>query len=134
MGKTGYWWQGGSSVFPLRSILAVVFPDTVIPDARAAAGCLAFLAALVFCLRRLRRGYEARLRLLAERERVATGLHDTLLQSMQGLILRFQGVSHRLAADSPQRATIEHILDQADDVLAEGRHQTGAAHAGGVWR
>jgi signal transduction histidine kinase len=61
--------------------------------------------------------------LLAERERVATGLHDTLLQSMQGLILRFQGVSHRLAADSPQRATIEHILDQADDVLAEGRHQ-----------
>jgi hypothetical protein len=39
---------------------------------------------------------------------------------MQGLILRFQGVSHRLAADSPERATIEHILDQADEVLAEG--------------
>ena len=85
--------------------------------------CFAFAAAFAICLRRVRRGYEARLRLLAERERVATGLHDTLLQSMQGLILRFQGVSHRLAADSAERATIEHILDQADDVLAEGRHQ-----------
>ena len=85
--------------------------------------CFAFLAAFAICLRRVRRGYEARLRQLAERERVATGLHDTLLQSMQGLILRFQGVSHRLAADSTERATIEHILDQADEVLAEGRHQ-----------
>ena len=85
--------------------------------------CFAFLAAFGICLRRMRRRYEARLRQLAERERVATGLHDTLLQSMQGLILRVQGVSHRLAADSPERATIEHILDQADEVLAEGRHQ-----------
>jgi signal transduction histidine kinase len=85
--------------------------------------CLVFLGAFVICLRRVRRGYEARLRQLAERERLATGLHDTLLQSMQGLILRFQGVSHRLAPDSTERATIEHILDQADDVLAEGRHQ-----------
>jgi signal transduction histidine kinase len=75
------------------------------------------------CLRRAARHYEFRLRQLAERERVATGLHDTLLQSMQGMILRFQGVSHRLPEASPERATIEAILDQADDVLAEGRHQ-----------
>lgn len=80
-------------------------------------------AVFLFCAHRLRRRYEARLRLLAERERVATGLHDTLLQSMQGMILRFQGVGQRLATDSPERATIEHILDQADEVLAEGRHQ-----------
>lgn len=85
--------------------------------------CAAFLAAFLICVRRLRRGYEARMRLLAERERVAASLHDTLLQSMQGMILRFQGVSHRLAADHPERVTIEHILDQADEVLAEGRHQ-----------
>jgi len=89
----------------------------------ACLACVALLATFVLCLRRVRRAYGARLRLLAERERVATGLHDTLLQSMQGMILRFQGVSHRLAADSPERATIEHILDQADEVLAEGRHQ-----------
>ncbi|MBV7536438.1 hypothetical protein KW842_11740 [Duganella sp. sic0402] len=85
--------------------------------------CLAFGAAFLICLRRVRRTFEARLRLLAERERVASSLHDTLLQSMQGMILRFQGVGHRLAADSPERAAIEQILDQADEVLAEGRHQ-----------
>ncbi len=85
--------------------------------------CSALVAAFLICVRRLRRGYEARMRLLAERERVATSLHDTLLQSMQGMILRFQGVSHRLAVDHPERVTIEKILDQADEVLAEGRHQ-----------
>lgn len=80
-------------------------------------------SAFFVTLRRVQRRYEFRLRLLAERERVATGLHDTLLQSMQGMILRFQGVSHRLPQGSPERATIEAILDQADEVLAEGRHQ-----------
>lgn len=85
--------------------------------------CVTLGLAWLLSLRRARRGYEARLRQLTERERVATGLHDTLLQSMQGMILRFQSVSHRLAADHPERATIETILDQADEVLAEGRHQ-----------
>jgi signal transduction histidine kinase len=85
--------------------------------------CALLGAVFLTCLRRLARRYESRLRLLAERERVATGLHDTLLQSMQGMILRFQGVSHRLPPASPERASIEAILDQADEVLAEGRHQ-----------
>ncbi len=85
--------------------------------------CVALGVAGLLHWRRVRRAYEERLRLLAERERVAATLHDTLLQSMQGMILRFQGVGHRLAVDSPERATIDHILDQADEVLAEGRHQ-----------
>lgn len=85
--------------------------------------CLMSAAAFMLCLRRLRRAYDDRLRLLAERERVATSLHDTLLQSMQGMILRFQSVGHRMAADSPERVALEQILDQADEVLAEGRHQ-----------
>jgi signal transduction histidine kinase len=81
--------------------------------------------ALVFrmCLGRVARRFRRRLRQLEERERSATVLHDTLLQSMQGMILRFQGVSHRLPETSPERGTIEKILDQADEVLAEGRHQ-----------
>lgn len=85
--------------------------------------CVALGAAGLLYWRRTQRSYEDRLRLLAERERLAASLHDTLLQSMQGMILRFQGVGHRLAADSPERATIDRILDQADEVLAEGRHQ-----------
>jgi len=85
--------------------------------------CLLAGAVFLACLRRARQRYRARVVQLTERERVATGLHDTLLQSMQGLILRFQNVSNRLPQDSRERATIEHILDQADEVLAEGRHQ-----------
>ena len=87
------------------------------------AACALVAAVFLSCWRRLRRRYEFQLRQLAERERVATGLHDTLLQSLQGMILRFQGVSHRLPQASAERATIEAILDQADEVLAEGRHQ-----------
>ena len=85
--------------------------------------CALMAALFLACLRRVTRHYEFRLRQLAERERVATGLHDTLLQSMQGMILRFHGVSHRLPESSAERATIDAILDQADEVLAEGRHQ-----------
>lgn len=85
--------------------------------------CALFGGVFMVGLRRVRRRYEFRLRQLAERERVASGLHDTLLQSMQGMILRFQVVGHRLPEGSPERATIETILDQADEVLAEGRHQ-----------
>lgn len=85
--------------------------------------CALLGSVFLLVLRRMQRRYEFRLRQLAERERVATGLHDTLLQSMQGMILRFQGVSHRLPEGSPERATIETILDQADEVLADGRHQ-----------
>lgn len=75
------------------------------------------------CLRRAGRRYQARLRQLEERELVAFALHDTLLQSMQGVLLRVQSVGQRLPGGSAERDTIEAILDQADEVLAEGRHQ-----------
>lgn len=75
------------------------------------------------CLRRAVRRYQARLRQLEERERVAFNLHDTLLQSMQGVLLRVQSVGQRLPDGSAERDTIDAILDQADEVLAEGRHQ-----------
>jgi signal transduction histidine kinase len=58
-----------------------------------------------------------------ERERIARDLHDTLLQSTQGLILRFQAASNRLDEADPTRAVLEQALDRADEVLAEGRHR-----------
>ncbi len=82
------------------------------------------LAALFrICLRNVARRYESRLKQLEERERVSSGLHDMLLQSMQGVLLRVQSVGQRLADGSAERDTIETILDQADEVLADGRHQ-----------
>lgn len=56
-----------------------------------------------------------------ERERIARGMHDTLLQSMQGLILRIQGVADGLAGHRQEQRMLEEILDQADHAMHEGR-------------
>ena len=58
---------------------------------------------------------------LEERERIARDLHDTLLQSVQGLILKFHAVSKQIPADLPAHEALEKTLDHADQVLAEGR-------------
>lgn len=66
---------------------------------------------------RLRGRLEERYR---ERERIARELHDTLLQSIQGLILRFAAVSDSISDARTQRM-LKETLDKADLVLAEGR-------------
>jgi signal transduction histidine kinase/ligand-binding sensor domain-containing protein len=59
---------------------------------------------------------------LAERSRIARELHDTLLQSFQGAILRFRAVTYMLP-DRPAdaRATLENAIDQARQAIVEGR-------------
>lgn len=70
----------------------------------------------------------------AERERIARELHDTLLQSVQGLVLRLQAVAEQLPTHEPARQAMEKALDRADQVLAEGRDRVmelrSSAHAG----
>ena len=56
-----------------------------------------------------------------ERERIARDLHDTLLQSVSGLILRFQSVLHRIPPGDKARDLLESALDSAARTLAEGR-------------
>jgi signal transduction histidine kinase len=58
---------------------------------------------------------------LGERERIARELHDTLLQSIQGLILRFQAAAEKIPKSEPSRAMMEKALDRADQVMVEGR-------------
>jgi signal transduction histidine kinase len=58
---------------------------------------------------------------MVERERIARDLHDTLLQGIQGLILRFQAVALSMRQDDPLRAEIQATLVRANEVLAEGR-------------
>jgi signal transduction histidine kinase len=57
---------------------------------------------------------------LAERERIARDLHDTLLQSFHALILRFEVVNRQLPAGKAKEA-LEQTLEQADRAIAEGR-------------
>lgn len=58
---------------------------------------------------------------LEERERIARDLHDTLLQSVQGLILKFHAVWNQIPKDTPTYIALERTLDHADQILAEGR-------------
>lgn len=77
-----------------------------------------YLVRLRQILARIRERSEARIR---ERERIARDMHDTLLQSVQGLILRFQSVADHLAHDPPTQQAMGQALDRAEQVLADGR-------------
>jgi signal transduction histidine kinase/ligand-binding sensor domain-containing protein len=60
---------------------------------------------------------------LKERERIARDLHDTLLQSFQGLMLHFQRARNLLPArpvEAVQR--LETALERAEEAIAEGRN------------
>src|SRR5215469_806888 len=59
---------------------------------------------------------------LAERRRIAQELHDTLLQSFQGLMLRFQ-VANQILLSNPSEAkeALEGALNRADQALRESR-------------
>lgn len=89
--------------------------------------CVAGVGMAAWLVVRIRVGQvSARLRMrhaerMSERERIARELHDTLLQSTQGLILRFQAVAKGIPQDNPIRARLEQALDRADVVVAEGR-------------
>lgn len=60
---------------------------------------------------------------LAERTRIAQELHDTLLQSFQGLMLRFQtGINYLPTNPDHAKNALETALDKADMALAESRN------------
>lgn len=74
-------------------------------------------------MRRLRNRLEERIR---ERERIARDLHDTLLQGVQGLVLGFQAVVDRFPRGDASRALLQSTLDQAADVMSDGRERVRA--------
>ncbi|MBO9713831.1 sensor histidine kinase [Sphingomonas sp.] len=56
-----------------------------------------------------------------ERERIARDLHDTLLQSVQALVLRIDLAKQEMPAEMPARDELETALGQAEQVLDEAR-------------
>ncbi len=92
------------------------------------AACVAVLAAMIWGI------YELRVQQLAaqfnmrleervsERTRIARDLHDTLLQSFQGLLLRFQaGINMLSARPADARNVLEDAVEHASQAIAEGR-------------
>ena len=94
----------------------------------ALGGALLLYGLHVLRIRRLKRGMHERLQerlqeRLAERSRIARSLHDTLLQSVQGLILSFHAHAHMLPQGTRERARLDGTLNLADQLLIEGRDQ-----------
>lgn len=70
-----------------------------------------------------RRMQERMLERLAERSRIARALHDTLLQSVQALLISFDKHSRQLKEGSEERNCLDQTLDFAEKLLVEGRDQ-----------
>jgi len=66
----------------------------------------------------------------AERERIARTLHDTFLQTVQGLVLRVDAVAATLPPDAGARRQLEHVLDDASLAIGAGRDQLQELRAG----
>jgi len=93
---------------------------------RTSSGALVLL--LVWCvylyrLHQLAKEFNIRLEeRVGERTRVARELHDTLLQSFHGLLLRFQAATNLLPERPAEaRKTLESAIDQAAQAITEGR-------------
>ncbi len=90
----------------------------------AALGLLLLYAAYTLRIRYLTRQMQQRLHeRLAERTRIARALHDTLLQSMQALLMTFDGHSRSLKEGTPERIRLDQTLNLAEQLLVEGRDQ-----------
>jgi signal transduction histidine kinase/ligand-binding sensor domain-containing protein len=88
---------------------------------------VAFFLALLGWLyhRRLRHlAYQFNIRLearVAERTRIARDLHDTLLQSFQGVLLKIHAVTYMLGDHPEAQKTLATVVDQARQAITEGR-------------
>jgi len=112
---------------PQPARVELTIPPTFIQTPLFALLCLIAAAALLMLIFRLRlralaRGIRAQMaERMRERERIARELHDTLLQSVQALILRLHLVAEELPKRGAPRRAIEDALDRAEEMLAEGR-------------
>jgi signal transduction histidine kinase/ligand-binding sensor domain-containing protein len=116
----GQWRDAPGASFVLS--IAPAYYQTLWFQALCAAGFLTLLWGLYrIRLYQIAREFNVRLdERVGERTRLARDLHDTLLQSFQGLMLRLQVVDELLP---PGRAKeqLEQTLERADQAIVEGR-------------
>ena len=107
-----------------------MFRSTIVLSLALLCGLLAAAGAWVLYRLRLRRATSRLRRLLqeraSERERIARTLHDTLMQSVQALLMLFEHARDRLPQDCPDRPLIDRTLEQARNALREGRDELTA--------
>jgi signal transduction histidine kinase/ligand-binding sensor domain-containing protein len=116
----GVWNETGAS---LRFTIRPAFTQSTLFKVLVGLGVL-FLIWLLHLLRvrqitqRARSLHEERYR---ERARIARELHDTFLQSVQGIIFQFHALLEREAVHGVIRDRLEDTLRQAQEVVVEGR-------------
>ena len=111
-----------NNVMGIQNIEVLLGPQSTLGDRTAASGAILwtlYRLRLKQAAREFERGLEAR---VAERTRIARELHDTLLQSFQGLLLQFQTVWDLFSTRPAEaREILGNAIDQASDAITEGR-------------
>ena len=117
----GIWNDKGASV---RFVLQPHFYQTNWFRALCATVFLALLwATYQLRVRQLHKQFDMTLEArVSERTRIARELHDTLLQSFQALLLRFQaGINMLAQRPADARKVLEDAVDRASQAITEGR-------------
>jgi signal transduction histidine kinase/ligand-binding sensor domain-containing protein len=119
--NSGVWNEAGAS---FDFSIAPAYYQTRWFQALCAGAFLGLLWALYrYRLHQLARQFNVRLdERVNERTRIARELHDTLLQSFQGVVFRFQAVRNMLPRrpDEAMQA-LDSALERTDQAIAEGR-------------
>lgn len=90
----------------------------------AIVGALAAILSLLYSShsRQLRRQFNMRVEeRVGERTRIARDLHDTLLQSFQGVLMKFDAFTGQLQDRPELQETLEGMVEQARQAITEGR-------------
>jgi signal transduction histidine kinase/ligand-binding sensor domain-containing protein len=119
--NSGVWNEAGAS-FDF-SVAPMYYQTTWFQFSTAAAFLLLLGAFYQLRLSQVARQYSIRMEeRVNERTRIARDLHDTLLQSFQGVLLKFHAVSYMLP-DRPAEAgkALNGAIEQAREAIAEGR-------------
>jgi signal transduction histidine kinase/ligand-binding sensor domain-containing protein len=138
----------GAYVFHLRVInedgvastqdvaMRVVVAPTLTQSLWFRIACGLALAALLYLLyhyrvryltRQLAQRLEAR---TAERERIAVELHDTVLQSMHGVILSAENAADQMVGQPEARDRMVQVIQNANDAIMEGRDRVQSLRHG----
>ena len=103
--------------------------------------CAAVLLALLWAAYQMRVGqlqreFSARIEeRVQERTRIARELHDTLLQSFQGLMFSFQAARNLLPGRTEDAVrTLDRAIRKGDEAIAEGRDAIQGLRANPGWR
>jgi len=119
--NSGVWNEAGAS-FEF-SVAPAYYQATWFRASCVAAILLMLAGAYQFRLRYLKHEFGVRLEArVGERNRIARDFHDTLLQSFQGVLLKFSAVTAMIPERPEVQAKLESILGQARQAITEGRN------------